>query len=354
MRHRPRGGDGPSMVFRLVLVSHTPPTASSDADAVAAALLRDVGLLPGGLEVVPAQRKRRGRPRRGKVDLDGAADPPRPGEEVLTSVPYRMLMDCFFRHPDQGFTVERLCEDLGASRPTVYRHLLRLRELDLLAPGDEGSEGGGKRRSYHLRFGRPSKAWRFVETNAECSLEALRELVDAVWRESTATRKGAEGAKLVLDRTSSRISFHLALSERPSIDPGAGTQARVVDMMEAIGYLTPWSTPKEGGDMTDNLVYRLFKDCLMDRPDRSWTMRELMAVLDTSKPTLYRHLKKLEALDVLERGLRGESPRSSKAFRIRYGDLSKAWNFTEEHARQSLRAYRQTVEHLEALLEEGR
>jgi predicted transcriptional regulator len=342
------------MVFRMVLVSHTPPTASNDVDAVAAALLRDVGLLPGGLEVVPGPRRRRGRPRKGAKDLGGSADPPRPGEEVLASVPYRMLMDCFFVHPDQGFTVERLCKELEASRPTVYRHLLRLRELDLLAPGDEESEGGGKRRSYHLRFGRPSKAWRFVQTNAECALEAVREQVDSVWRECRTSRKGRDGdPKLVLDRTSSHISFHLALSERSSLQPSADAQARLVDMMGAMGYLTPWSAPREGSDIKDNLAYRLFKDCLMDRPDRSWTMRELMAVLETSKPTLYRHLKKLEALDLMERGLRGESPRSSKAFRIRYGDLSKAWNFTEEHARQSLRAYRQTVEHLETLLEEG-
>ncbi len=342
------------MVFRLVLVNHTPPTSSSDVDAVAAALLRDMGLLPGGLEVVPAPRKRRGRPRKGSGGLGGTADPPRPGEEVLTSVPYRMLMDCFFRFPGQGFTVERLCEELDASRPTVYRHLLRLRELDLIAPGDEGIEGGGKRRSYHLRFARPSKAWRFVEANAECALEALRGQVDMVWRETASNRKGREGdPKLVLDRTSSRISFHLALSERPPVNTGSDAQARLVDMMEAMGYLTPWSTPRDGGNITGNLAFRLLKDCLMDRPDRSWTMRELMAVLDTSKPTLYRHLKKLEALDLMERGLRGESPRSSKAFRIRYGDLSKAWNFTEEHARQSLRSYRQTVEHLETLMEEG-
>lgn len=343
------------MVFRMVLLSHTPPTASADADAVAAALMRDVGLLPGGLEVVPAPKKRRGRPRRGRADLDGAADPPRPGDEVLTSVPYRMLMDCFFRHPDQGFTVERLCDDLDASRPTVYRHLLRLRELDLLAPGEEGTEAGGRRRSYHLRFGSPGKAWRFTETNAECALEALRGTVDAVWSGSRPSKKGKEGEPgLVLDRTSTRISFRLSISERQALGPATGPQERLVDMMEAIGYLTPWSAPREGSDITENLAYRLFKDCLLDRPDRSWTMRELMAVLGTSKPTLYRHLKKLEALDLLERGLRGESPRSSKAFRIRYGDLSKAWNFTEEHAKQSLRSYRATVEHLEALLEEGR
>ncbi|NIP33640.1 MAG: ArsR family transcriptional regulator, partial [Thermoplasmata archaeon] len=310
------------MAFRMVLVNHTPPTASSDVDAVAAALLRDVGLLPGGLEVVPAPRRRRGRPRKDFRDMDGAADPPRPGNEVLTSVPYRMLMDCFFRHPDQGFTVERLCEELEASRPTVYRHLLRLRELDLLAPGDEESEGGGTRRSYHLRFGRPSQAWRFAETNAECAMYSLRQLVDLVWKESQPSRrKGEKGPGLVLDHTSSRVSFHLPLTERTPMAVDSEPKDRLVDMMEAMGYLTPWSTPRDGGPIEENLAYRLFKDCLMDRPDRTWTMRELMAVLDTSKPTLYRHLKKLEALDLMERGLRGESPRSSKAFRIRYGDL---------------------------------
>ena len=341
------------MVFKMVLVNHTPPTSSSDVDAVAAALMRDVGLLPGGLEVVPTRRKRRGRPRRASVGLAGSADPARPGEEVLTSVPYRMLMDCFFRRGDQGFTVEQLCEELDASRPTVYRHLLRLRELDLIAPGEEEGEGG-RRRSYHLRFGTPSKAWRFVEVNAECALEGLREQVDLVWRETAPSRKGKDGEpKLVLDHTSSRVSFRLVISERTPVPPDADAETRLVDAMEAMGYLTPWSTPAAGGGPDENLAYRLLKGCLMDRPDRTWTMRELMAVLGTSKPTLYRHLKKLEALDLLERGLRGESPRSSKAFRIRYGDLSKAWNFTEEHARQSLRSYRETVDHLSRLLEEA-
>jgi len=339
------------MVFRMMLVNHTPPTSSSDVDAVAAALLRDIGLLPGGLEVVPSPRKRRGRPRKVAGGLSGSADPPRPGEEVLGSVPYRMLMGCFLRRWDQGFTVERLCEELDASRPTVYRHLLRLRELDLIATGDEDEEGA-RRRSYHLRFGRPSKAWRFAEVNAECALDDLRGRVDRVWAEAEPARKGRKGdPQLVLDRTSSRITFRLEVSERTAVAADADATARLVDAMEAMGYLTPWSGPRDGTSIEGNLAFRLLKECLMDRPDRSWTMRELMAVLETSKPTLYRHLKKLEALDLMERGLRGESPRSSKAFRIRYGDLSKAWNFTEEHARQSLRAYRETVEHLEGLLE---
>lgn len=343
------------MVFQLVLVSHSPPTASDDVDAVAAALLRDIGLLPGGLDVLPdSTRRRRGRPRGRAPTATGSADPPRPGEEVLASVPYRLLMDCFLRHPDQGFTVEELESRLGASRPTVYRHLQRLRDLDLLSIRDEDPDGS-RRRSYCLRFGQPSKAWRFVEVNAECALDTLRRMVDGAWRDAQGRHgKGDNDAGLHLDRTSARVSFRLPLTELHPADPDAGEDARLLALLQAVDYITPWSAAAGGDEVRSSLAYRLFRECLLDRPDRSWTMRELTAVLDTSKPTLYRHLKKLEGLDLMERGLRGESPRSSKAFRIRYGNLSKAWNFTEEHAKRSLRAYRETVEHLEALLEEVR
>jgi hypothetical protein len=180
-------------------------------------------------------------------------------------------------------------------------------------------------------------------------------MVDIVWSESRPRRKADGGdAGLVLDRTGSHVSFHLGLSELRPFGTDEGPEDHLVRCLEAAGYLTPWSTSGGMEGSTGCLAYKLFKDCLLDRPDRSWTMRELMAVLHTSKPTLYRHLKKLEGLDLLERGLRGESPRSSKAFRLRYGDLSKAWNFTEEHAKQCLRSYRLTVEHLETLLEETR
>ena len=273
---------------------------------------------------------------------------------MLSSVPYRLLMDCFLRNPTEGFTVEDLEGRLEASRPTVYRHLQRLRELDLLTTREEAGDEGGHRRTYCLRFGSASRAWRFVETNAECALEGLREMVDTVWRDASSRRREERGtAELVLDRTASHVSFRLPLADHPPVGAGPSPEARLVDMLERVGYLTPWGTVRGGEDPSDNVAYRLFKECLLDRPDRSWTTREMMAVLHTSKPTLYRHLKKLEALDLLERGLRGESPRSSKAFRIRYGDLSKAWTFTEEHGRQALRSYRETVEHLESLLAKG-
>ncbi len=341
------------MVFRLTLVSHTPPTASQDADAVAAALLRDIGYLPGGLEVLPSPaRRRRGRPRAGRLEIEGASDPPRPGSEVLDSVAYRLVTKCLLSRPREGFTVEELVERLGASRPTVYRHLVKLRELDLVTLTDEDADA--RRRRHGIRYGSLSKAWRFTELNAECSLERLRDLVDGLWRqcEEEATSKDAKGAELRRDRSTSRISFRLTLREQAPPDEGMAMEDNLLELLLSIGYLPSWRATDDRATIGASVPYRLFKDCLLDRPDRNWTVRELMAVLGTTKPTLYRHLKKLESLDLLERGLRGDSPRSSKAFRIRYGNLAKAWTFTEEHARQSLKAYRETVEHLEGLLED--
>jgi predicted transcriptional regulator len=92
---------------------------------------------------------------------------------------------------------------------------------------------------------------------------------------------------------------------------------------------------------------------MVRRADRSWRVEELMAKLGASKPTVYRHVRKLEAMDLLERGPVGKGPGAAMGLRLRYGDLTWAWNLTEEHAKASLGAYRQTVDHLERLLAEA-
>jgi hypothetical protein len=40
---------------------------------------------------------------------------------------------------------------------------------------------------------------------------------------------------------------------------------------------------------------------------------------------------------------------SRKGYRIRYGNLSKAWNFTEAHVTVAMENYRKTVDHLQEL-----
>ncbi len=350
------------MAFSLTLVNHTPPLASEDVDAVASALLRDIGYLSGGLEVPHVERpRRRGRPRRGAARGLGSADPARPGSEVLESIPYRLFVGCLLARPDHGFTIEELERELSASRPTIYRHLNKLRDMELLShvDGDGADEGAGgvptasRRRRYGLRFGSLTRAWRFAELGAECALEGLRERVDAVWGEYSRRRGGAgaepanEGER---DRTRSRVDFRLALQERGPLERAVGAEPLLREMLLAIGYVSAGrASPDAAADVMEGVGWRLFDECLLRRPDRTWTIEQLMAKLDTSRPTVYRHVHKLEGLDLLEHTIIGGSPRSPTGMRLRYADLSVAWNFTEEHARASLAAYRQTVGHLEAL-----
>ena len=74
--------------------------------------------------------------------------------------------------------------------------------------------------------------------------------------------------------------------------------------------------------------------------------------LGTSKPTVYRHLNKLKSLDLLEeiQSIDESTKKAKKAYRLRYGDLKKAWNFVEAHVKVAMENYGKTVEHLQNLM----
>jgi predicted ArsR family transcriptional regulator len=81
-------------------------------------------------------------------------------------------------------------------------------------------------------------------------------------------------------------------------------------------------------------------------------MEQLTAVLKTTKPTVYRHINKLKSLDLLEEVGGVADGRGRKGYRLRYGNLARAWDFTEANAQNALRRYRETVNHLQALTEQ--
>lgn len=142
------------MPFELLVVSNTPLTGVSDLEGVAVQFLTQVGYLPASSES---------------------------GEATRDSVPYRLFVECFLKRPEKMWTVEELIAVLATSRPTVYRHLNKLKALDLLeeasAPQDGASEYGG-RKTYRVRYGNLSKAWNFVEANVKVAMENYRKTVD--------------------------------------------------------------------------------------------------------------------------------------------------------------------------------
>jgi len=91
-------------------------------------------------------------------------------------------------------------------------------------------------------------------------------------------------------------------------------------------------------------------------PNKAWYVDEISTKLKTSKPTVYRHLNKLKGFDILEEVqiLDETTQQNKKAYRLRYGNIQKAWNFVEAHLKVAIENYGKTVEHLQKLIDNQR
>jgi predicted transcriptional regulator len=95
----------------------------------------------------------------------------------------------------------------------------------------------------------------------------------------------------------------------------------------------------------NSVPYRLFKEIFLMRADRTWPVNEIMSYLNTSKPTLYRHLNRLKALDIIQEVQLGKE----KGYVMRYNSLSLAWNFVEANVKMAMDNYRKRVEGIQTL-----
>lgn len=121
-----------------------------------------------------------------------------------------------------------------------------------------------------------------------------------------------------------------------------------------IGYIPKGYDPKTSAtEIKDSVPYRLFMDYFMGNMSKAWTV-ELAALLSTTKPTIYRHINKLKSLDILESMDVEFDGQVRKGYRIRFGDLAKAWNFTEANVNMAMENYRKTVTHFQAMIDEKR
>ncbi|MDR3282364.1 MAG: helix-turn-helix domain-containing protein [Candidatus Methanoplasma sp.] len=117
-----------------------------------------------------------------------------------------------------------------------------------------------------------------------------------------------------------------------------------------IGYIPKGYDPKtQAESLRESVPYRLFMDYFMGNAAKAWAVEELAALLGTTKPTIYRHINKLKSVDLLESMDVEYDGAARKGYRIRYGDLAKAWSFTEANVTMAMENYRKTVTHFQTL-----
>lgn len=147
------------------------------------------------------------------------------------------------------------------------------------------------------------------------------------------------------------MAFELVVVNNTPLTPHTDLDEVGVAFLRQVGYLGRGADDEENA--RESVAYRLFRDCFLLRPDKVWTVEELITALGTSRPTVYRHLNKLKALDLLEEASLRDDPDASsrKAYRIRYGNLTKAWNFVEANVKVAMENYRKSVDHLHHLAE---
>lgn len=147
------------------------------------------------------------------------------------------------------------------------------------------------------------------------------------------------------------MSFELNVVSNTPLTPLSDIDEVAILFLNHIGYFPKGYDPKtDVTDIRDSVPYKLMVSFFLDRMDKAWVVEDLATALGTTKATVYRHINKLKGFDLLEE-MNAEDAEGNqrKGYRIRYGNLSKAWNFTEAHVQVAMENYRKTVDHLQEL-----
>jgi predicted transcriptional regulator len=88
------------------------------------------------------------------------------------NIPYKIFSDFFLKNPTKAWFVDDIAGKLKTSRPTVYRHLNKLKGFDILEEMqvfDDVTKQNKK--GYRMRYGNFQKAWNFVEAHLKVAIE---------------------------------------------------------------------------------------------------------------------------------------------------------------------------------------
>ena len=150
------------------------------------------------------------------------------------------------------------------------------------------------------------------------------------------------------------MSFNIQIQSNIPLTSVENLEEVLVNFLHDIGYISEgYSAPGAGQELVDSVPVGIFMHCFFPDPERVWLVEEMAVLLSAHKTTVYRHLTKLKSLDLVEEATREEDGgRKKKGYRIRYGNLKKAWAFTETNVEVAMQNYAKSVEHLQILVEE--
>ena len=174
------------------------------------------------------------------------------------------------------------------------------------------------------------------------------------WRYIIVSSKLPDRNHYLFIRKLSGMSFNIQIQSNIPLTSVEDLEEVLVNFLHDIGYISEgYSAPEAGQELVDSVPVGIFMHCFFPDPERVWLVEEMSVLLNAHKTTVYRHLTKLKNLDLVEEAVREEEDgRRKKGYRIRYGNIKKAWSFTETNVEVAMRNYAKTVEHLQQLVEE--
>jgi DNA-binding transcriptional ArsR family regulator len=141
-------------MFKMTIASSPQRILNNDVERNLAYFLSDIGYIP-------------------RMNPDTDMD------TIRRSAGFRLFHECFLRDPQKYWEVEEIMSYLGISRTTLYRHLNKLKSMDVLEEAH-----GGRSKNYRLRGGSLESAWNWVEINVRMTMENYRKIVDTVWNQA--------------------------------------------------------------------------------------------------------------------------------------------------------------------------
>ena len=145
------------------------------------------------------------------------------------------------------------------------------------------------------------------------------------------------------------MTFRILLNS--TVTPlGDDIEGRVISFLVRIGYLPENRTIE---NYKESVPYKLFMDCFVRRREKLWEVEALESYLGTSRATLYRHLNRLKSLGIIEETTLNSEDTGNihKGYKLRFGNLSWAWNFTEAFMEGIIKQYRKEVDKIQEMIE---